>query len=305
MKIGTHSGPFHADDVFACAALLAAFPGGEQDHEIVRTRDATILASCDAVVDVGGEYDPTRLRLDHHQGSFKRSYPNGIKLSSFGLVWELVGEKVCGGQAAAALVCNRLVMPIDASDNGQPLGEGGTSRFEGVHAQTLSALIGGFNPPWTASPTLATFDACFLRALDFARDILANFVGEAQAEGGDALQVEVAKATRLSHTTMVLRRYAPVMNLLSECDPVVERVIFQAPDGSWMVQAIPVAPGSFTCRRPLPQAWAGLRDADFVAKTRVVDAIFAHKELFICGARSREGAIALAKLAENDGWECE
>lgn len=33
----------------------------------MRTRDPEKLASCDIVVDVGGEYDPQRHRYDHHQ----------------------------------------------------------------------------------------------------------------------------------------------------------------------------------------------------------------------------------------------
>lgn len=38
-----------------------------QDAEIIRTRDPSVLAECDVVVDVGGEFDPKRHRYDHHQ----------------------------------------------------------------------------------------------------------------------------------------------------------------------------------------------------------------------------------------------
>lgn len=38
-----------------------------QDAEIIRTRDPALLAECDIVVDVGGEFDPKRHRYDHHQ----------------------------------------------------------------------------------------------------------------------------------------------------------------------------------------------------------------------------------------------
>lgn len=38
-----------------------------KDAEIVRTREPQLLAQCDVVVDVGGEYDPQRHRYDHHQ----------------------------------------------------------------------------------------------------------------------------------------------------------------------------------------------------------------------------------------------
>ena len=55
VKIGTHDGAFHCDEVFACVMLrmLPEFSKGE----IVRTRKPELLAECDVVVDVGGVYD--------------------------------------------------------------------------------------------------------------------------------------------------------------------------------------------------------------------------------------------------------
>lgn len=38
--------------------------------QLIRTRDASKLAECDIVVDVGGVYDPATHRYDHHQVSF-------------------------------------------------------------------------------------------------------------------------------------------------------------------------------------------------------------------------------------------
>jgi len=38
-----------------------------QDAEVVRSRDSSVLADCDVVVDVGGQFDPSRHLYDHHQ----------------------------------------------------------------------------------------------------------------------------------------------------------------------------------------------------------------------------------------------
>ena len=56
MKIGTHNGAFHCDEVLACAMLkqLTEY----KEAEIVRTRDQALLDECDIVVDVGGIFDP-------------------------------------------------------------------------------------------------------------------------------------------------------------------------------------------------------------------------------------------------------
>ena len=64
-KIGTHDGNFHCDEALACF-MLKKLPE-YASAEIKRTRDPTQLATCDVVVDVGGVYDPTKHRYDHHQ----------------------------------------------------------------------------------------------------------------------------------------------------------------------------------------------------------------------------------------------
>ena len=60
--------------------------------QIVRTRDPKILDSLDAVVDVGGLYDSTRDRYDHHQNGFAEVFGHGFttKLSSAGLVYKVL-----------------------------------------------------------------------------------------------------------------------------------------------------------------------------------------------------------------------
>lgn len=63
--IGTHDGTFHCDEVLACS-LLKMLPD-YKDADIMRTRNPEKLATCDVVVDVGGVYDPTKHRYDHHQ----------------------------------------------------------------------------------------------------------------------------------------------------------------------------------------------------------------------------------------------
>ena len=51
MKIVTHSGRFHADEVFSCAALSMVFSG---DVEIARSREPKAWETGDIVLDVGG-----------------------------------------------------------------------------------------------------------------------------------------------------------------------------------------------------------------------------------------------------------
>lgn len=49
------------------------------------------MEGLDAVLDVGGEYDPSRDRYDHHQKGFEEVFGHGFKtkLSSAGLVYKV------------------------------------------------------------------------------------------------------------------------------------------------------------------------------------------------------------------------
>ena len=88
-RVGTHNGTFHCDEALACFMLRLSkrFFGAQ----IVRTRDPNLLETLDAVVDVGGVYEPRRHRFDHHQKGFHQVFGHGFhtKLSSAGLVYKV------------------------------------------------------------------------------------------------------------------------------------------------------------------------------------------------------------------------
>ena len=70
----THVAPHHADEVFATVMLSVLFP-----VELLRTRDQEIIKNTKAIVyDVGGEFDPSKKRFDHHQKSFSEIRDDGI-----------------------------------------------------------------------------------------------------------------------------------------------------------------------------------------------------------------------------------
>ena len=118
IKIATHSGGFHTDDVFAVATLQLVY--GVENVEIIRTRDEVELATADIVVDVGGVYDVAAKRFDHHQnGGPVRA--NGIPYAAFGLVWREYGETVASSKVVAEEIERMLVLAVDAGDSGVSL----------------------------------------------------------------------------------------------------------------------------------------------------------------------------------------
>ena len=78
----THSGKFHADDVFSAALLLYLNP------EIMITRGNRVPEDFDGIV-----FDIGRGQYDHHQKD-SRIRENGIPYAAFGLLWEELGADI-------------------------------------------------------------------------------------------------------------------------------------------------------------------------------------------------------------------
>jgi len=85
VKILTHNGRFHADDVIACE-LLSLLEDG--NVEISRSRNLDDLDQYKWIVDVGKQYIPEHGRFDHHQEECTETWPGtSILLSSSGMVF--------------------------------------------------------------------------------------------------------------------------------------------------------------------------------------------------------------------------
>lgn len=292
MKIGTHNGVFHADDVLAAAMLRLINPTAE----IVRTRDEAKLAECQIVFDVGAKYDPATCRYDHHQRERAGTRPNGILYSSLGLVWKHHGLELCdGNEDVHCMVDEHLVQPVDALDNGQKMYEGVV--FADRLPYTISQALSSMNPNWYEE---ADFDAAFGQAVEVAQVILRREINSAR---GTVLAEEVAREAINSATdprVIVLDRFCPWQNVVVPEAPQALFVLFPSETGDWRIQAIPPTLGSFEKRRSLPAAWAGLRADALAELTGVSDSIFCHAGLFIAGAQSKEGVLELARLALED-----
>lgn len=289
MKVATHPGNFHADDVFAVAALgLLAGP-----LEVVRTRDEEIHAASDIRVDVGGRSDPAAGAFDHHQKGGAGERPNGIRYASFGLVWREHGVGLAGSPEAAEAIDERLVQGVDANDTGQTIS---ASLVDDIRPMTVSGVIASMNPVWDEELDPEQEDARFAEAVALATRIL-----ERQIAGSSAFQrarqlVQDAIARATDPRIIELDRNMPWHEAVVTGAPEALFVIYPKSDG-WGLQAVPAVLGTFGNRQDLPPAWAGLTGAELAAATGVADAVFAHTAGFYASARSREGTIALAERA--------
>lgn len=278
MLIATHEGSFHADEVFAIAAL-----GLLGDAvEVVRTRDRDAVADADLRVDVGFRDDASSGDFDHHQRDFDAARDNSVRYASFGLIWREFGERVCGGdQAVAAAVDAALVQAVDANDTGQQLTQ---SLVDGVHPMTVNAIIGGFNARWDETLTPEQERERFNAAVALAQGILAREVASAASGRRAERIVREAIAAAPDPRVVELPVNAPWKQVLVPEAAEAQFVIYPKRQG-FGLEAVPREPGSFQNRRDLPSSWGGLEGADLVAATGVEDALFCHAKRFLAVAR--------------------
>ena len=302
----THSGKFHCDEVFAYAVLRLALGLSEpgEDHTLLRTRKPELIARGDIVWDVGSVFDATTNRFDHHQrGAPLR--PDETPFSSAGLIWQAYGERAVAAllapkgaehfaPAIAAELDQKLVRRIDEIDTGVSA-SGPVSR----DALNLAALLGDFNPAWdspeSTGPTAG--DAAFLQATAMAQAVLANRVEAARAKRQAEASVLAAFGAAEDPRLLVLETGMPWKAAVFSHDLPVIFCISPASNGNWMVDTMPPEPGSFAQRLPLPEGWAGLENAALAEASGVADAVFVHLRRFVGAAKSRDGAIEMARKA--------
>merc|ERR1711990_938208 len=288
MKIGTHSGHFHADEALACFLLkqLPEFASAE----IVRSRDNKILDTCDIVVDVGARFEPENKRFDHHQREFSETMKT-LKV--------LIFEKVYEG----------FVEEFDGIDNG-------VNQYEGEPKYKITSLIGSrvgrLNPKWNdEDKSEARENSQFRKAMELvgtefketvdgyfnswlpAYDIVKDAI-ETRKENdpeGRLIMFETSGCPWKEHLFNIEEKLGIKGEILY--------VIYKNKETDWRIQCVPVSPTSFTNRKSLPESWRGIRDDDLSKASTVADATFCHVSGFIGGAKTQTGVIQMAKLSLN------
>lgn len=320
--IVTHGGGFHADDCFGVAVLSALFP----DYEVIRTRDKALVDAGTFVVDVGGVWDASRGRFDHHQKGFNGSRPAydedgklvpnepGVGYASAGLVWDEFGGEyvqrriydrvgVVLDEASVSkiwgTVDRSLVQYIDLEDTGD------AKAAQGLFG--LSSLLGQLNATWLEERGLdargraALHDERFKVAMEVTLQFLDQIIFRkyAQLQSVDIVRrADVLMGGRVLH---LKEGGMPWTRVVLDEMPDVRFVVYEdSADGKHVIHTVPVQVGSFIAKLDLPAAWAGLRDEQLAAVCGVPDSVFCHSNLFIAGAGSLAGVLRMAELALSD-----
>lgn len=318
LRIGTHNGSFHCDEVLACY-FLRQIPR-YQDAEIVRTRDPAVLDQCDVVVDVGGVYDPKKHRYDHHQRSFVETFnsvcpekPWVTKLSSAGLVYIHFGRQVLSHITHLAEDSRELgilydkmyenfVEEVDAVDNGISQSEG-DARY--TVTTTLSARVGYLNPRWNSESqdteqrfqkAVALVGAEFQDRLDYYQNawLPARVVVETAVQmrhqvdpSGEIVMFDQGGCPWKEHLFTLEKEM--------KVEVPIKFVLYPDQNGQWRVQCVPAGLNTFQNRLSLLEEWRGIRDDALSELSGIPSCIFVHSSGFIGGNKTKEGALEMAR----------
>ncbi|GJT50623.1 UPF0160 protein-like protein [Tanacetum coccineum] len=319
-RVGTHNGTFHCDEALGCflITLTSKFHGAH----IIRTRNLQVLDTLDAVLDVGGVYDPRRDRFDHHQKGFDEILGDGFttKLSSAGLVYKHYGAEIIAKAVELdekhpdvhtlyRAVYMNFIEAVDAVDNG-------ISRYETdqppkyVNNTSLSSRVSRMNINWYDDDQSPEKEGqAFQQAMKLAGDEFMDcisFHAKSWLPGRSVVMECLAERKNVdsSGEIMLLTRSCPwklhIFDLEAEMkiDPVLKYVIYQDDrNDKWRVQAVAVSPDKFESRKALPSHWRGLTDDHLSQVAGISGCVFVHSSGFIGGNKTYEGALAMARAS--------
>lgn len=273
----THDGPFHADEVSACALLLL-FDKIDRD-KIFRTRDEGKLALFDYVCDVGGVFNPKEHLFDHHQASYQGT------LSSAGMILQNLFEQGEMEEKEYHFFRNTIIDGVDAHDNGLENPKKGHSSFSNVVSNFL---------PFSQTASPESFDLAFYQALDF---VLGHFsrLRERFLYYQDCLKhVQSCMNHFKDKDYLIFEQNLAWLESFFELggEEHAARFIVMPSGKHWKLRAIPPSyEKRMEVRQALPLAWAGLIGADLEKASGIEGAIFCHKGRFTSVWESKEAAL--------------
>lgn len=280
-KAFTHSGKFHADDVFSSALLLYLNP------QITITRGNRVPEEYDGIV-----FDIGRGRYDHHQRD-SRVRENGVQYAAFGLLWEELGGEILGGTLAQRFD-EEFVQPLDNNDNTGEKNE-------------LATLIGNFNPVWdeteaadgvTEEERDRGLSVGFLRAVQVAGMVLENKFARYRADARADEKINQVLAMQETQggdaCILVLPEFVPCQKRLKETD--IAFVIFPSNRGGYCIQP-QKKPDSMNYKCSFPKQWLGLENEELQKATGLASAGFCHKGGFLMTVGDEADAIRACEIS--------
>lgn len=296
----THDSGFHADDVFAVATLSIWAEENGKRIKVVRTRDQNKISKADMVVDVGMQHDSERNRFDHHQrggaGNHAGTDPSkveaGIPYASFGLVWKHYGEKICDKECSQ-MIERRLIIPIDAKDNGINIYN---IKFPDVYEYSAGDAIHTLRK--AADKKGKDLDKAFMESVHLAKEIIKGEITIAKSYIEGEKETLKAIDDQGQPEILLLDRYVEWEDAVSKFNNIKFVVYPERTGSGWRAETARDDIENYNSDRgAFPKNWRGVRDQDLAQMSGIRDAVFCTNGGWLAGAKSKEGAIEMVKMA--------
>ena len=288
-KYITHSGTMHTDEVFATAFLDLL----KKDITLIRVPQVEIdKIEKDVLV-----YDIGRGKYDHHQDDAK-TRENGIKYSSFGLLFQEFGKeylkqlKIEDIEEVFNTIDKELVEGIDAVDNGV---------FPEINAnfkvKTLDDIIKACNPSFGSNQDE---NEQFIKAVGIAKiifqEIIHNIVGKVKAK---KIILQKLKVTEKDY--LELEEYIPYEETIikNEEGNHILFALYPSNRGGWGIKTIKKSAEDKTDRLSFPENWAGLENQELEKITGIKDVTFCHSGRFLMTCKTKEAAYKVLEKVLN------
>ena len=272
----THNGKFHIDEVFSTVLLVNLY----NNINLIRLDDINNLDCTNKII-----YDIGMGEFDHHQPNAKMR-KNGIRYSSFGLLWEKYGKEYlrkinCKDiDYAWKSLDIELVETIDKIDNAQ-------IEKEYLSNYTILNIIENFNPSWNCN---IDTDIRFKEAVKFADIIFQNEINSilAKIEAKEYLKQNYKK---FSNNYIILEKYIPYNDFIIEKDKQerIEFVIYPSKRNGYEVRTV-------LNRKIFPKEWHNLTEKEFYTKYNINGMLYCHTNGKLCITDSIDTAIMILKL---------
>ncbi|UKJ89998.2 hypothetical protein MACJ_003256 [Theileria orientalis] len=317
MKIGTHNGYFHADEALAIY-MLRLLPE-YKNAQVVRTRDPSILDTCDIIVDIGGVYDPSKHRYDHHQREFNDHFTDEhkvTKLSSAGLVYKHFAKRIFKEvynvkdeeilEYLYTTIYDRFIESMDANDNGVPLSDGD---LKYKISTDLPNRVSRLNPSWK-DKDVNDVDERFMKAVELTGQDFDYFVSNElnvilPAKTHLEKAMEKRFETHKSGKVIEMIKSCPFSGFLykhedehgvSDKDRVLYYITFEETSNQWRSTCIKEKGTQFKSRLPFPEHLRGLRDEKLEKESGIPGLTFIHATGFTCGGKTKESILKLIEM---------
>ncbi len=298
----THSGQFHADDIFSTALLNIYYRHKDKTIKVKYKRSVKKedIEKADIVYDIGLVYNPKKLRFDHHQNDTGLIRDNGIPYAAFGLVFKHFGPELISiiskekNKKVIAeifdIVEKKLVYHIDAMDNGTLTYK---QLFKGVDIVTIDNY---FKMCKFAAGVddMKKIDKKFFELVKFSEPILENIIMYAVG-----IQKEKALAVRLYDRAKDKRVIICDRFYSFNFNKFIEPLLVVYPDlrGGWTAKNVQTGEDPYDARFYFPESWRGLVDEELKKVTGINGAKFCHKSGFLCVNETKEGLFKMIDLA--------